>query len=52
MDTKLLSAAGLFALWAALVYLGKTDAGALVQGIQAALIGLGVYHTALKDPKA
>ena len=47
---RLLSAAGLFALWGALVFLGKTDAQGLVLGIQAALLGLGVFHTAMAVP--
>lgn len=47
---RLVSAAGLFALWGALVFLGKADAQGLVLGIQAALLGLGVFHTAMAVP--
>jgi hypothetical protein len=49
---RLLSASGLFALWGALVFLGKADAAGLVLGIQAALLGLGVFHTAQAIPGA
>jgi hypothetical protein len=49
---RLISAAGLFALWGALVFLGKADAQGLVLGIQAALLGLGVFHTAMAVPGA
>ena len=44
--TRLLAAAGLFALWSALVFLGMAPAASLVLGIQAALVGLGVFHVA------
>ncbi|MGC8703640.1 MAG: hypothetical protein ACP5RV_12035 [Thiomonas sp.] len=47
---RLIAAAGLFALWGALVFLGKADAAGLVLGIQAALLGLGVFHTAQAVP--
>lgn len=47
---RLISAAGLFALWGGLVFLGKADAQGLVLGIQAALLGLGVFHTAMAVP--
>ena len=49
---RLISAAGLFALWGGLVFLGKADAQGLVLGIQAALLGLGVFHTAMALPGA
>lgn len=47
---RFVAAAGLFALWAALVFLGKADAASLILGIQAALLGLGVFHTAQAIP--
>lgn len=49
---RLISASGLFALWGGLVFLGKADAQGLVLGIQAALLGLGVFHTAQAVPGA
>lgn len=49
---RLISASGLFSLWGALVFLGKADAQGLVLGIQAALLGLGVFHTAMAIPGA
>lgn len=49
---RFLSAAGLFALWGGLVFIGKADANGLVLGIQAALLGLGVFHTAMAVPGA
>ena len=49
---RFISAAGLFALWGGLVFLGKADAAGLVLGIQAALLGLGVFHTAQALPGA
>lgn len=47
---RFISAASLFALWGGLVFLGKADASSLVLGIQAALLGLGVFHTAMAVP--
>lgn len=47
---RFISAAALFALWGGLVFLGKADASSLVLGIQAALLGLGVFHTAMAVP--
>ena len=44
--TRFLAAAGLFALWSALVFMGMAPAASLVLGIQAALVGLGVFHVA------
>ena len=46
---KFLSGVGLFALWAALVFLGKADAGSLITAIGAALAGLGVFSAAVNS---
>jgi hypothetical protein len=49
MSTPLIrffAAAGLFALWSALVFMGMAPAASLILGIQAALVGLGVFHVA------
>lgn len=43
---KLLAAALLFALWAALVFSRMAEPKDLVTGISLALVGLGVFHAA------
>ena len=48
---KFLAAASLIAVWLGLVLLGKADASQFVNMIEGALLGLGVYHSALHDPK-
>jgi hypothetical protein len=40
---KLIAAAGLYGLWAALVFTGHADPAALVTGVVAGLSGLGVH---------
>ena len=47
---KFLAAVGLFALWSWLVYLRLTPANDLAHGIEAALLGLGVFHAAISQP--
>ena len=42
--TTLLAGAGLFGLWAALVFTGKTDAQPLVYAIGGCIASLGGYH--------
>ena len=41
---KFVSAVLLFGLWAWLVWAGKADPQTLETGIQAALVGMGVFH--------
>lgn len=43
-QTRLLGAAGLFGLWGLLVVLQVPHTGELVQSINSALMGLGIYH--------
>ena len=47
---KLLAAALLFALWAALVFSRMADPKDLITGIELALVGLGVFHAATSGP--
>lgn len=49
---KTLCAAGLFGLWAALVFTSRADPKELVSGIQLALLGLGVFHAATNSKPA
>jgi len=46
--TKLLAVVLLFALWAALVFVGKADPTALVSAIGAVIAGLGVHGATAK----
>ena len=41
---KFISAVLLFSAWGALVMLGKAPADSFIAGIQAALVGIGVFH--------
>lgn len=42
---RIIPAALLFGAWFALVLMGMTEVGAFVGAVQAALFGMGVYHT-------
>lgn len=48
---KAIAAAALMAAYAALVFTGKVPASDFATLIRDALIGLGVFHVALTDPK-
>lgn len=47
---KFAAAVGLFVMWAWLVYTGRAPAENLEHGIEAALLGLGVFHAAIVQP--
>lgn len=44
MIAKYVFAGLLFAAWGGLVLMGKAPADSFVAGVQAALVGLGVFH--------
>lgn len=48
---KFLSAAAILITWGGMVAIGKTDAAGFITALQSILVGLGVYHTALTNPK-
>lgn len=43
-------AAVLFLAWFILVLMGKTEVGPFIGAVQAALIGMGIYHTTKSPP--
>ena len=47
---KLIVGGVIIAIWGGLVLAGLTDARDYVQLLRDVLIGLGIYHTALKHP--
>lgn len=47
---KLIVGGVIIAIWGGLVLAGLTDARDYVQLLRDVLIGLGIYHTALKRP--
>ena len=48
---RIIPAAALFGAWFYLVLMGKTEVGAFVGAVQAALIGMGIYHTTKSTPE-
>ncbi|MDA8257958.1 MAG: hypothetical protein M0Z99_20425 [Betaproteobacteria bacterium] len=47
---KILPAAALFGAWFFLVYTGRAEAQSFIGAIQAALIGMGIYHATQSTP--
>ena len=52
MRWRLIAAAMLLLAWGALVVTHFVPAGPFADALKDALFGLGLYHVALKDPKA
>lgn len=47
---RIIPAGLLFVGWFVLVLLGRTDVGPFIGAVQAALIGMGIYHTTKSPP--
>jgi hypothetical protein len=50
MQQKMIIGGVILAIWGGLVVAGLTDATSYVQLLRDMLMGLGLYHTALKKP--